>query len=73
MYHNPPGSSVQETPQARMPEWVAMPFSRDLPDSGIEIASLMSSALAGMFFAPRAPLKYEVVRDKLDTGLPWGS
>ena len=31
--------------QARILKWVAMPFSRDLPDSGIEPASLTSPAL----------------------------
>ena len=30
---SPPGSSVQ----ARMQEWVAIPFSRDLPDPGIDL------------------------------------
>ena len=31
-----PGSSVLEILQARILEWVAMPFSRDLPNLGIE-------------------------------------
>ena len=38
------------TLQARVPEWVAMPSSRDLPDPGIKPKSLMSPALAGRFF-----------------------
>ena len=29
-----------------------MPFSRDLPDPGIEPASFISPALAGWFFIP---------------------
>ena len=35
------GSSVHGTPQARIPEWVAIPFSSpgDLPDPGIEPGS----------------------------------
>ena len=33
---NPPGSSVHGILQARILEWVAMPFSRDLPNPGIE-------------------------------------
>ena len=33
---NPPGSSVPGILQARILEWVAMPFSRDLPDPEIE-------------------------------------
>ena len=31
-----PGSSVHGIPQARILEWAASPFSRDLPDPGIE-------------------------------------
>ena len=31
-----PGSSVHGISQARIPEWVAISFSRDIPDSGIE-------------------------------------
>ena len=34
-----PGSSVHGIPQARMLEWVAILFSRDLPNKGIEPAS----------------------------------
>ena len=45
----PPGSSVQGTLQARILEWVAMPSSRGLPDPGVELASPVSSALAGGF------------------------
>ena len=47
MHHNPPGSSVHGTLQARRLEWAAMPSSRDLPDPGIQPTSLMSPALAG--------------------------
>ena len=35
-----PGSSVHGILQARILEWVAIPFSRDLPDPGIEPRSL---------------------------------
>ena len=35
-----PGSSVHGISQARILEWVAIPFSRDLPDPGIVLASL---------------------------------
>ena len=48
--YNPPGSSVHGIPQARILEWVAMLYSRDLPDPGIKPTSLMSPALAGGFF-----------------------
>ena len=33
---SPPGSSVHGILQARILEWVAVPFSRDLPNPGIE-------------------------------------
>ena len=39
---SPPGSSVHGVLQARMREWVAIPFSRPrdlLPDPGIELGS----------------------------------
>ena len=45
-----PGSSVHVIFQARILEQVAISFSRDFPDLGIEPASLMSHALAGRFF-----------------------
>ena len=37
---NPPGSSAHGILQARILEWVAMPFSRDLPHPGIQPMSL---------------------------------
>ena len=43
---SPPGSSVHGILQARILEWVAIPFSRDLLNPGIEP---MSPALAGFF------------------------
>ena len=33
---SPPGSSVQGIFQARILEWVAISYSRDLPDPGVE-------------------------------------
>ena len=45
---SPPGSSVCGILQARILEWVAMSYSRDLPHPGIELASV-TSALAGEF------------------------
>ena len=33
---SPPGFSVYGILQARILEWVAIPFSRDLPNSGIK-------------------------------------
>ena len=35
MDYSPPGSSVHGLLQARILEWVAMSFSRDIPDPGI--------------------------------------
>ena len=51
---SPPGSSVRGILQARTLEWVAISFSRELTDSGIEPMSLMSPALAGGFFSTSA-------------------
>ena len=39
-----PGSSVHGILQARTLEWAAVPFSRDLPDPGIEAESLTLQA-----------------------------
>ena len=57
--YNLPGFSVHWILQARVLEWVVKPFSKDLPDPGMEPASLMSPALAGWFFIMSA------------TGKPW--
>ena len=40
MDYSLPDSSVHGILQARILEWVAVPFSRDLPDPGIEPRSL---------------------------------
>ena len=48
------GSSVHEILQARILEWVAIPPPGDLPDSGIEPASLTSPVLASRFFTTSA-------------------
>ena len=55
MAHGLKGSSVRGILQARILERVAMPSSRDLPDPGIEPASLMAPALAGRFFTTSTP------------------
>ena len=39
MDYSLPGSSVHGVSQARIPEWVAISFSGDLPDPGIEPGS----------------------------------
>ena len=50
---SPPGSSVCGTLQARIPEWVAISFSRVSSSAGIKPMSL-TSALAGRFFTTGA-------------------
>ena len=50
MDYSLPGSSVHGILQAHILEWIAMPSSRDLPNPGIELVSLMSTALACGFF-----------------------
>ena len=47
---SPLGSSVRGILQARILEWVAVPFSRGLPNLGSKPAS---PALAGRFFIAR--------------------
>ena len=51
---SPPGSSVHGIFQARILEWVAISFSGDLPDPGIQS---VSSALEGGFFIAEKPGK----------------
>ena len=53
----PPGSSVREILQARTLKWVAILFSRDLPDPGIEPRS---PALQAGSLLPEPPGKPEV-------------
>ena len=58
---SPPSSSVYSVFQARILEWAAVFYSRDLPDPGIEPAFLASPALAGNFFTtvpPGKPFSY---------------
>ena len=59
MDYSPLGSSVHSILQATILEWVAMPFSRDLPDPGTEPVSLTSPALAGGFFTTSATREAE--------------
>ena len=47
---SPQGSSVHGILQARIPEWVAISFSRDLPKTEIKPTSPECTALAGRFF-----------------------
>ena len=54
---NPPGSSVHGIFQARILKWVAISSSRGSSLPRIESTSLVSSALAGRFFATEPPGK----------------
>ena len=49
---SPPGSSVHGILRARILEWLPFPSPGNLPDPGIEPASLMSLALAGGLGTP---------------------
>ena len=51
---SPQGSSLHGISQARIQEWVAVFFSRDFPDPGVQHAS---PALAGRFFTIGPPGK----------------
>ena len=46
---SPPGSSVRGVLQARTPGWVAMPFSRGLPNPGAEPSSAAPALAGGLF------------------------
>ena len=52
MDYSLPSSFVHRILQVRILEWVSVPFSGDLPNPGIEPASLTFPALAGGFFTP---------------------
>ena len=53
---SPPGFSVPGIFQARILEWVAIPFSRDLPDPGIEH---VPPVLAGRFVTNEPPASWQ--------------
>ena len=55
MDRSPSGSSVHEILQAKILEWVSIPFSRDLADPGIEPTSPTLQALPTLFFTPEPP------------------
>ena len=67
---SPPGSSVHGIFQARVLEWGAISFSRDLPDPGIKPESLRSPALAGSSLAIWAHRVFKIVKI-LYTRLLW--
>ena len=59
-----PGSSVHGISQARILEWVAISFSRDLPHPGTDLSTLESPALASGFFTTSATLEEETKQIK---------
>ena len=54
----PPVSSVHGILQARILEWIAISFSRGLPDPGIKP---VSPVLAGKFFTTKVPGKHSMI------------
>ena len=54
---SPPGTSVHGVSQARVLEWAAISFSRDLLHPGIELKPPASPALVGRFFTTEPPGK----------------
>ena len=67
MISSQPGSSVQGIFQARILEWVGLPFPTPghLPDPGIEPESLASPALTGSFFAT-VPLGKPILKSHMN-------
>ena len=61
---SPPGSSVHEIFQARILEWVAMPFSRGIFLAQGSNLHLMSPALAGSFFTTRVTWEAHIIYGK---------
>ena len=61
---SPPGSSVHGILQARILEWIAIPFSRDLPNPGMEVASLKSNLHWQVSSLPPAPPGKPIIRCK---------
>ena len=62
---SPPGSSVHGILQARILEWVAIPFSRgsSWPRDQTQVTSLTSVSLAGVFFTTSSPWEaYEITK-----------
>ena len=52
---SPPGSSVHGILQARILQWIAIPFSKDLPDPGIEPGSLTLQVDSSLSEPPGEP------------------
>ena len=67
----PPGLFVHGIFQARILEGFPFPTAGDLPDSGIEPASLVSPALAGGFFTTVPPGKHPGVLSVVSVRKCW--
>ena len=68
---SPPGSSVHRILQARILEWVALPYSRGYSDPGMEPRS---PALAGRLFTTASPghrCYKNSIEDPLKLVQPW--
>ena len=52
MDYSLPGSSVHRILQARILEWVAIPFSRDLPDPWMDTQSSILQAVSSLSEPP---------------------
>ena len=59
---SPSRSSVHGIFQTRILEWVACPSPGDLPDPGIEPASLMSPSLTGRFFTTSTTWEAQILK-----------
>ena len=75
---SPPGSSVRGIFQARILEWVAMPFSRGSSQPRDLPRSLMSPVLADGFFTTSGegngtPLQYSCLENPTDGGAWWAA
>ena len=74
MDHGSPGSSVHSILQTRILKWVAVPPPGNLPDPGIEPASLLSPALAGRLFTTDTTWEAPWGRfraTEIQLGTPW--
>ena len=69
---SPAGSSVHRILQARTLQWVAITFSRDLPNQGIKPESLMSLALTGGLFTTSATWKAHLPHNLREILENWG-
>ena len=58
--YRPPGSSIHGILQARTLEWIAIPFSRDLPDAEIKPGSPALQADSLLSLPPEKPEKKDL-------------